>query len=72
MIERRVRAAADGDFVVTFYNPRSRARDWQLRAALDLLGAHRPQHARRDYPQRQPAGPAHHRDHTREARYGHR
>ena len=37
-----VRAAADGDFVVTFYNPRSRARDWQLRAALDLLGAHRP------------------------------
>jgi cobalt-precorrin 5A hydrolase/precorrin-3B C17-methyltransferase len=42
MIERRVRAAADGDFVVTFYNPRSRARDWQLRAALDLLGAHRP------------------------------
>ena len=42
MIERRVRAAADGDFVVTFYNPRSRARDWQLRAALDLLGVHRP------------------------------
>lgn len=42
MIRRRVRAAADGDFVVTFYNPRSRARDWQLRAALDLLGAHRP------------------------------
>jgi cobalt-precorrin 5A hydrolase / precorrin-3B C17-methyltransferase len=42
MIERRVRAAAEGDFVVTFYNPRSRARDWQLRAALDLLGAHRP------------------------------
>ena len=42
LIERRVRAAADGDFVVTFYNPRSRARDWQLRAALDLLGAHRP------------------------------
>jgi cobalt-precorrin 5A hydrolase/precorrin-3B C17-methyltransferase len=42
VIERRVRAAADGDFVVTFYNPRSRARDWQLRAALDLLGVHRP------------------------------
>jgi cobalt-precorrin 5A hydrolase / precorrin-3B C17-methyltransferase len=42
MIKRRVRAAADGDFVVTFYNPRSRARDWQLSAALDLLGAHRP------------------------------
>jgi cobalt-precorrin 5A hydrolase/precorrin-3B C17-methyltransferase len=42
VIERRVRAAAEGDFVVTFYNPRSRARDWQLRTALDLLGAHRP------------------------------
>ncbi|MDX6337103.1 MAG: cobalt-precorrin hydrolase / cobalt-factor methyltransferase / precorrin-3B [Streptosporangiaceae bacterium] len=42
VIERRVRAAAEGDFVITFYNPRSRARDWQLRAALDLLGAHRP------------------------------
>ena len=42
VIGRRVRAAAEGDFVVTFYNPRSRARDWQLRAALDLLGAHRP------------------------------
>jgi cobalt-precorrin 5A hydrolase/precorrin-3B C17-methyltransferase len=41
VIERRVRAAAEGDFVVTFYNPRSRARDWQLRAALALLGAHR-------------------------------
>ncbi len=42
VIERRVRAAADGDFVVAFYNPRSRGRDWQLRAALDLLAAHRP------------------------------
>ncbi len=42
VIGRRVRAAAVGDFVVTFYNPRSQARDWQLRAALDLLGAHRP------------------------------
>jgi cobalt-precorrin 5A hydrolase / precorrin-3B C17-methyltransferase len=41
-IERRVRAAADGDFVVCFYNPRSADRHWQLRAALDLLAAHRP------------------------------
>jgi cobalt-precorrin 5A hydrolase/precorrin-3B C17-methyltransferase len=41
-IERRVRAAADGDFVVCFYNPRSRSRDWQLGKALDLLRAHRP------------------------------
>ncbi len=41
-IERRVRMAAEGDFVVCFYNPRSRDRDWQLGAALDLLRAHRP------------------------------
>jgi cobalt-precorrin 5A hydrolase/precorrin-3B C17-methyltransferase len=41
-IERRVRAAAEGDFVAVFYNPRSRGRDWQLRAALDILARHRP------------------------------
>jgi cobalt-precorrin 5A hydrolase/precorrin-3B C17-methyltransferase len=41
-IERRVRAAAEGDFVVCLYNPRSRGRDWQLPAALDLLARHRP------------------------------
>lgn len=37
VIERRVRAAAAGDFVVAFYNPRSRGRTWQLGAALDIL-----------------------------------
>jgi cobalt-precorrin 5A hydrolase/precorrin-3B C17-methyltransferase len=42
VISRRVRAAAEGDFVVCFYNPRSAGRDWQLRAALSLLAAHRP------------------------------
>ena len=41
-IERRVRAAAEGDFVVTFYNPRSRGRDHQLPDALDILRDHRP------------------------------
>ncbi|REE95723.1 precorrin-3B C(17)-methyltransferase [Thermomonospora umbrina] len=41
-IERRVRAAAEGDFTVCFYNPRSRARDWQLPKALAILAAHRP------------------------------
>ncbi|HEY3873728.1 MAG TPA: precorrin-3B C(17)-methyltransferase [Actinocrinis sp.] len=41
-IERRVRAAAEGDFVVCFYNPRSRQRDWQLGAALGILAGHRP------------------------------
>ena len=42
MIERRVRAAAEADFVVTFYNPRSRGRTWQLPKALALLADHRP------------------------------
>jgi cobalt-precorrin 5A hydrolase/precorrin-3B C17-methyltransferase len=41
-IVRRVRAAAEGDFVVLFYNPRSRGRHWQLGHALGLLAAHRP------------------------------
>ncbi|MFF4650062.1 precorrin-3B C(17)-methyltransferase [Streptomyces sp. NPDC001380] len=41
VIERRVRAAAESDLVVTFYNPRSRGRDRQLPAALGILAAHR-------------------------------
>ncbi|WFE53960.1 precorrin-3B C(17)-methyltransferase [Micromonospora sp. WMMD1155] len=41
VIERRVTAAAEGDFVTVFYNPRSRARDWQLGKALGVLAAHR-------------------------------
>ncbi|MEU5964652.1 precorrin-3B C(17)-methyltransferase [Micromonospora parva] len=42
VIERRVTAAAEGDFVTIFYNPRSRARDWQLGKALAILAGHRP------------------------------
>ncbi|MEU5364359.1 precorrin-3B C(17)-methyltransferase [Streptomyces sp. NPDC005925] len=41
VIERRVRAAAEADLVVTFYNPRSRGRDWQLPKALSVLAEHR-------------------------------
>ena len=41
-IEARVRAAAEADLVVTFYNPRSRGRDWQLPKAVALLLEHRP------------------------------
>ncbi|MFE9612329.1 precorrin-3B C(17)-methyltransferase [Streptomyces sp. NPDC006012] len=41
VIERRVRAAAEADLVVTFYNPRSRGRDWQLPRALAILAGHR-------------------------------
>ena len=41
-IETRVRAVAEADLVVTFYNPRSRGREWQLPAALAILAEHRP------------------------------
>jgi cobalt-precorrin 5A hydrolase/precorrin-3B C17-methyltransferase len=41
VIERRVRAAAEADLVVTFYNPRSRGRNWQLPKALAILAGHR-------------------------------
>ena len=37
VIERRLQAAAAGDFVVALYNPRSRDRDWQLGRARELL-----------------------------------
>jgi cobalt-precorrin 5A hydrolase/precorrin-3B C17-methyltransferase len=41
VIRRRVEAAAQADFVVSFYNPRSAARDWQLAEARLLLLGHR-------------------------------
>ncbi len=40
-IEARLAALGEGDLVVSLYNPRSRGRDWQLPAALQLLGKHR-------------------------------
>lgn len=42
VIERRLQAAAAGDFVVALYNPRSLGRDWQLQRAVDLLLQGRP------------------------------
>jgi len=42
VIERRLRAAAQGDFVVALYNPRSQGRDWQLARARELLLESRP------------------------------
>ena len=41
-IERRVRAAAEGDFVIAFYNPVSRRRRSQLADARAILLDHRP------------------------------
>ena len=40
-IRRRLTAAAQGDFVVVLYNPRSRRRDWQLLEARSILLEHR-------------------------------
>ncbi|TMJ56052.1 MAG: precorrin-3B C(17)-methyltransferase [Alphaproteobacteria bacterium] len=41
-IERRLRAAAEGDFVIALYNPASLARPHQLGRAFDLLRASKP------------------------------
>ncbi|WP_106476993.1 precorrin-3B C(17)-methyltransferase [Phytohalomonas tamaricis] len=41
-IETRIRAAALGDFVVSFYNPVSKKRDWQLARAREILLERRP------------------------------
>ena len=43
VIEKRLQAAAAGDFVVALYNPRSMGRDWQLGRARELLLEARPQ-----------------------------
>lgn len=42
LILKRVRAAAEGDLVTTFYNPRSRTRVHQLPDALAIMAEHRP------------------------------
>ncbi len=42
VIERRLSAAAEGDFVVALYNPVSRRRRSQLARARDILLGHRP------------------------------
>lgn len=42
VIEKRLHAAAEGDFVVALYNPRSERRDWQLNHAREKLLEHRP------------------------------
>ena len=41
-IEKRIHSAGQGDFVVSFYNPVSKKRDWQLNHARDILLQHRP------------------------------
>ncbi|MGB0732665.1 MAG: precorrin-3B C(17)-methyltransferase [Pontibacterium sp.] len=41
-IEKRIHSAGEGDFVVSFYNPVSKKRDWQLNHARDILLKYRP------------------------------
>lgn len=41
-IEKRITCAAEGDFVISFYNPVSIKRDWQLAKAKEILLTHRP------------------------------
>ena len=41
VIRERVRVAAEADFVVSLYNPRSKGRDWQLGKAREILLEHR-------------------------------
>ena len=37
LIEKRISAAAEADFVLVIYNPRSKKRDWQLTRALEIV-----------------------------------
>ena len=41
-IEKRLHACGQGDFVVSFYNPRSKKRNWQINTARDILLQYRP------------------------------
>jgi cobalt-precorrin 5A hydrolase/precorrin-3B C17-methyltransferase len=41
VIRERVRTAAETDFVISLYNPRSKGRDWQLGEAREILLDHR-------------------------------
>jgi cobalt-precorrin 5A hydrolase/precorrin-3B C17-methyltransferase len=41
VIEKRLKAAAEGDFVISFYNPRSLKRRDQLQRAFEILRPHR-------------------------------
>ncbi|MCS7213375.1 MAG: precorrin-3B C(17)-methyltransferase [Candidatus Calescibacterium sp.] len=41
LIEKRVRAAAAGDFVIVIYNPLSKKRTWQLQKTRDIIMEYR-------------------------------
>ena len=37
VIEKRIELAAEGDFVIVLYNPKSSERKWQIEKTLDIL-----------------------------------
>ncbi len=41
VIEKRIAAAAEADFVLVIYNPKSKKRHWQLQKAQEIVLAHR-------------------------------
>ncbi|GFM36349.1 precorrin-3B C(17)-methyltransferase [Desulfovibrio psychrotolerans] len=41
VIEKRLACAAEGDFVIVLYNPKSKKRHWQLPRALEIVATHR-------------------------------
>ena len=40
LIEKRLALAAEGDFVICLYNPKSKGRDWQLGRSVEILMEH--------------------------------
>ena len=36
LIEKKIRGALEGDFVIALFNPQSIQRNWQLKSAIDL------------------------------------
>jgi precorrin-3B C17-methyltransferase len=42
VIEKRIRLAAEGDFVVVLYNPKSSERKWQIEKTIEILLSRKP------------------------------
>lgn len=42
LIEKRLAMAAEADFVIVLYNPKSRGRNWQFGAACEIVSKYRP------------------------------
>ncbi len=40
-IEKRLELAAEGDFVIAIYNPKSKSRDWQIKKAVEIFLKHK-------------------------------